>query len=282
MKEQLRFFLVIIFSFISYQSIAEDQSALGQKPLWELGAGLGFFSTPHYLGSDQRNEYLLPIPYGVYRGEYLRSDRGGLVGHIYDSQKFDLRLSLSGSLPVDSEDNKAREGMPDLDFIVEAGPTLQYTAWSTAHQDSEQELRFDLPLRIAASIGNDIRYRGLITNPSLYYRCQFPHWKLALSTGPRFSTEPYHAYIYEVKQTYATTDRSEYSAKSGYTGFRFGLSFSRRFGKLYLGNFLSYYDLHKAQNADSPLFKQKHYFAYGLALSWVFSESKTLVDHDLD
>ncbi len=180
--------------------------------------------------------------------------------------------------------------MPDLDFILELGPTLQYSVWhQSSHKgnnqnskNSEQELRLDLPIRLAASIGDGIRYRGLITNPSVYYRYQFPHWKLALSAGPRFSTDAYHAYIYEVKDKYATENRDAYTAKSGYTGLRFGASFSRRFGRLYLGNFISYYDLHHTQNSQSPLFKKKHYFAYGLALSWVFSESTTLVEHDLD
>ncbi|HET6720014.1 MAG TPA: MipA/OmpV family protein, partial [Rhodocyclaceae bacterium] len=31
-------------------------------PLWELGVGLGGLSFPVYRGSDQRRDFLLPVP----------------------------------------------------------------------------------------------------------------------------------------------------------------------------------------------------------------------------
>jgi len=267
-----------IISFALYLITLPPNSLANTKPLWELGAGLGFYSTPHYLGSDQRRDYILPIPYAIYRGEYIRSSRGGLVGHIYDSDKLDLRLSLGGSLPVNSENNKAREGMPDLDLVLEAGGNMQVSLW----QNPEQSLRFDLPLRAAFSVSNEMRYRGIISNPALVYRYQGDHWKFSLSGGPRFSSQKYHAYIYSVKAPYATLDRPEYKAKAGFTGFRASSSISRRFGRLYLGAFLNYYDLQQAENKASPLFKQKDYVSYGLAMSWVFSESRKQVGVELD
>ena len=46
-----------------------------QKPLWEAGLGIGALSFPDYRGSDQSHLYPTPVPYFVYRGDILKSDR---------------------------------------------------------------------------------------------------------------------------------------------------------------------------------------------------------------
>ena len=37
------------------------------QPLWELGLGVAWVHLPHYRGSDQSRDWLLPVPYAVYR-----------------------------------------------------------------------------------------------------------------------------------------------------------------------------------------------------------------------
>ncbi len=46
----------------------------GEKPLWELGAGVTALYFPDYPGSDQSGAYVLPFPYFVYTS--LMSDFG--------------------------------------------------------------------------------------------------------------------------------------------------------------------------------------------------------------
>ena len=46
-----------------------------QLPLWEAGLGVAGISFPDYRGADERQYYLLPMPYLVYRGEFLKADR---------------------------------------------------------------------------------------------------------------------------------------------------------------------------------------------------------------
>ena len=48
---------------LAAQAVAED------KPLWEFGLGAASLSFPAYRGSDQRRNFLLPVPYVIYRGE---------------------------------------------------------------------------------------------------------------------------------------------------------------------------------------------------------------------
>jgi hypothetical protein len=51
--------------------------AQADQPLWEAGVGVGVLRLPHYRGSDQSHTWVLPVPYFVYRGEFLRADREG-------------------------------------------------------------------------------------------------------------------------------------------------------------------------------------------------------------
>lgn len=238
-------------------------------PVWEIGAGFGAYSSPHYLGADQRAHYLLPIPYAIYRGEYLRSDRGGLVGRIYDSLDWDLRLSLGGALPVNSADNDAREGMADLGLILEMGPTLQYTVW----QNPQHLLRLDLPLRAGYAFSDSVEYVGLTGNPRAYYRYDLQHWKVTATLGAVVSSRRYHAYFYEVDNDDVREYRPAYHAESGYMGLSSSVGLSRRFGRFYAGVFVRYYQLASAANADSPLLLQEDYVAGGLAMSWIFAQS---------
>src|ERR1043165_1683396 len=102
------------------------------KPKWELGLGATALTMPDYRGSDERRGYLFPVPYFVYRGESVRVDRQGLRGIFFESDRVELDFSLSGTPPVDSSRNQARQGMPDLDPTLEIGPLVKATLWRAA------------------------------------------------------------------------------------------------------------------------------------------------------
>ncbi len=110
-----------IFCFSSLLSISTCYAE--EHPLWELGVGVGAITLPDYRGSDESHTYVLPVPYFVYRGEHLKADRNGVRGMLYDSDKVDLNISISGTIPVHSKDNAARRGMADLKPAIEVGPT---------------------------------------------------------------------------------------------------------------------------------------------------------------
>lgn len=65
-------------------------------PLWEAGLGVAFIDFPDYRGSDERNTYVLPIPYVVYRGKFLKVDREKVRGLLLKSDKAELDVSLNG------------------------------------------------------------------------------------------------------------------------------------------------------------------------------------------
>lgn len=68
--------------------------AAEDKPLWELGAGVAAFSFPSYRGSDQTNNFLMPVPHFTYHGDFFKADRQGIRGSFFDSDRLDLTVSM--------------------------------------------------------------------------------------------------------------------------------------------------------------------------------------------
>lgn len=260
--------------FIVLTTAVMSAFAAEPQPKWELGVGVGSYMAPHYLGADQSATYTLPVPFLIYRGDRIRTDRGGLLGRIYDSNVMDIRASIDGSLPVNSEDNDARVGMPDLDLMLEAGPTLQFHLFDSANK----QLRFDIPVRAAFSFGNSVEYRGLLSNPRFYYSYKIDKWQWSSTAGPIFSSEHFQDYFYEVESQYATPLRTAYNAQGGYTGLRTSISVSRHFGSFFAGAFLNYYDLHDVKNEDSPLMKKQDYLSASFAVVWIFAKSDRYIE----
>src|SRR6267142_3951201 len=94
-----------------------------QKPLWELGLGVGAVLFTDYRGADTTHVYPVPVPYLIYRGKFLEADRNGLRGRLFNQERAELSISVSATTPV--RNNSARQGMPDLRPAVEIGPVLE-------------------------------------------------------------------------------------------------------------------------------------------------------------
>jgi outer membrane scaffolding protein for murein synthesis (MipA/OmpV family) len=250
------------------------------EPLWEAGLGVAGLYFPHYRGSDQSRGYALPAPYFVYRGEFLKADRHGLRGIFFKTDRIDLNLSVGASLPVYSDDNRAREGMSDLKPSVELGPSLDITAWRSADLRTKLDVR--LPLRGAVTVESDPRFIGGQFFPHLNLDVQDPAgfggWNLGLLAGPVFTDARYNRYFYDVARADATPARAAYeSPGGGYAGMQFLVALSKRFPKFWVGGFARYDTLRGAEFEDSPLVTSKRYFATGMGISWILGESKQRV-----
>jgi outer membrane scaffolding protein for murein synthesis (MipA/OmpV family) len=262
--------------------LAPASQALHQ-PLWELGIGVGALSTPPYRGSDSRVNYIVPFPYFIYRGSFLRVDReGGIRGKLFSGDDISFDLSLAANVPVRNEDDGARRGMDDLDPLIELGTELSIDLWRS--QDRDQRFGLDIPLRAVYSVGNPLlEYQGLTLSPFLNYRIwqedEGALMRYSLSAGPIFATSRYHDYFYEVDSRFVTPERPEYHADSGYSGSRVTISVTRHFSKYLIGAFARYDDLNGAVFEDSPLVETSDYFVVGLVFGWILGESSTMVQH---
>ncbi len=238
-------------------------------PLWELGAGLGALSLPHYRGSDQSRAWLLPLPYFVYRGEFLRADREGAHAQLLDSQRVDLDLSLDVSTPARSDDNRARVGMPNLKAAFEAGPNLNINlARSTGWK-----LDLRLPVRAVTAIGSHTQAIGWRANPSLSWDATHQGWDISSQIGPVWGGRQYHAYFYDVAPAYATATRPAYSAPGGFGGWTWSATASRRWGDWWLGTYVQADSLRGAVFSGSPLVRTQNNLSVGVGLSRVFAVS---------
>jgi len=253
--------------------------AAEEKPLWEVGLGAGAFSFPSYRGSDQTNNFLIPVPLFTYHGDFFKADRHGIRGSFFDSDRVDLTVSFALSPPAPSDDIKARHGMPDLEATFEIGPQVDFTFWR-----SENRARFVkllMPLRAAFTVEGSPKDIGWVFHPKLNMDVTdipaMPGWNLGLLAGPLFGDARQHAYYYDVQSRYATADRPAYSAKAGYAGMQYLAALSKRFPKYWVGGFIRYDQLGGAVFEDSPLVRQKDYFAAGFAVTWVIGESSTRV-----
>lgn len=249
-----------------------------ERPFWEVGLGFAGLNFPDYIGSDNRNNLVLPFPYVVYRGERLQIERDSVAGQLFESERLRLELSLSGSIPVDSDNNKDRRGMPDLDPIVETGPSLTYELYRTLANNGS--LILELPVRGAiASDFKKIHPVGWISNPNIKYQAQYRSedglWTFDISLGPLFGNRRYHDYFYGVDRPFATEARPDFDASGGFGGWRLALGLSGRSGNLWYGAFLRYTDLTDAIFAASPLVKMNHSIIGGFAIAWIVARSDT-------
>ncbi len=251
-----------------------------EKPLWELGVGVSALYFPDYPGSDQSSFYAIPFPYFVYRGDFFKADRDGIRGIFLDSDRVDLTVSLGASLPVSSDDNQARQGMPDLEPTVEVGPSLDINLWRTSDRRYRLDLR--LPVRMAFTVKGGVHDVGWVFSPRLNLDlidvAGLSGWNLGLLAGPLFGSERNHAYFYSVAPQYATLDRPAFDAAGGYGGSQFLLAVSKRYRKLWLGAFARWEDLQGARFANSPLVTSEHAFSAGIGVAWILGESATRVD----
>lgn len=268
MKKRGVFFYSALMCFLHF--IVSSYALANDKPMIEVGAGVSGFILPHYLGADQNSHYVLPFPYIIYRGDFFNADRSGLSGFLYNTDKLDLRMSFSGSLPVNSEDNKAREGMDNIQLMAEVGPNLEYLLFENNHQ----LWRFDFPVRAAFTLGSPfMHYQGWTSNPRVYHDLQWDRYNVTTTIGAVYSDRHYHGYIYDVDQADVIDGRPLYRSKTGYTASRISVSAKYHFDNVVVGANLRYYDLHQAKNIDSPLLKKKDYSSFGLFIAWIFYKS---------
>jgi len=267
-----RQFAAILLSFLMLnQFVYSEESNPPEKAKWEFGIGLGGLSLPHYRGSDQRDEYFAPLPYVRYQGDRLKVDREGGRYYFHNNPVFKVDVTAAFAFPVDSEDNAARQGMPDLDALLEVGPRFQWSLYES--NDRRFRFRFSAPVRIAINLSS-AENEGWTFSPYLQVR-YYSFMETAFSVGPLWASEKYHDFFYQVDNQFATADRNAYNAQSGYSGFRFTLTNSHRISKHYWwGGFLRYDTLSGATFEDSPLIIQDDAFMMGLVLSYIFNPVK--------
>lgn len=272
----MRLVLALIF-FVAHSSHAFVHK---KKSLYEVGVATVSITVPDYPGSNEYLGRLIPTPYFVYRGEVVRSDEeGALRGRFFKSEDIEFDLSFGAAFPVNSKNNKARQGMDDLGWLGELGPRLKYKLLPSTAKD---RMWIEFPLRFVFS--TDFKkwdHRGFRFAPTFYYqvnKIMKKKFTISYRLGAIFATEPLMEYFYNVPQKDVTAERPYYQAKGGFLGAKAGISLSFASSEnLWWFTSLSHTSYEGAVNLESPLFKTKSSWTGVIGFVWSIYQSEDKV-----
>jgi outer membrane protein len=252
-----------------------------RRPLFEAGVFGGGGWVPDYPAAGQNHFRVLPAPYLIYRGEVLRSGERGVRGRLYGSGDLEFNLSFNAAFAARSRDNRAREGMPDLDYLGEVGPALRYVAWRGA--GGRQRVALELPVRAVFSTDlSYVRFRGVSVAPEVSFEhvgLFHPAARTRVGVGPVFTTGLLSDYFYRVEERYARTGRPAYDASGGYLGTRLTFSYRRPITeRISVGGGGRLENFSAAANEGSPLFRREWNATLFAGVSIALYRSERTVD----
>lgn len=273
--------IAVLTFLLCVEAQAQDTSPnqARTKPLWELGVAAGGLYSPDYPAADKNSLHGLALPYVIYRGDLLRIGGESIAKGVFiDNDYTELNVSLAASFNSNSNDNNARRGMPDLDYLVEIGPQLKIKLGELYGG----KIEFQLPARAVFSTDfSRIDHRGFLFNPRFFYERQNifnSSVDMDSSIGSSFATKKMHEYFYRVEPRFATATRPAYEAGGGYLGSKITLGLSYGITdrvRIYFGGNVGYYG--GAANEDSPLFRQKVNASVHAGFSWSIFQSDSRV-----
>ncbi|MDB5368073.1 MAG: putative outer membrane protein [Rhodospirillales bacterium] len=249
-----------------------------QEPLLEFGLGIGAIAFEDYRGSNTTHAYPLPIPYLLYNGKFLKADREGVRGTLFDQDWIELNLSGNATTPV--RNDRERSGMPDLKSTLELGPSLDLHLLHSADSHVKFDLR--LPVRVGVTVESAPGFIGWTFTPRFALDLADPWgyagWNAGILAGPLFADRRYHDYFYTVAPQYATASRPAYRANGGYAGAQIITALSKRFPRYWVGAYVRADTLSGAVFAGSPLVQRNSYWSAGFGIAWMIHTSSQMVE----
>lgn len=246
-----------------------------EKPFFEAGLSGGAGYIPDYPGAGQSRSHALAFPIFNLRGRVFRSDdEDGTHARIFRDLNLTLDVSLGGSFPADSSQNRARENMPDLVWMGEVGPRLT----TKLYGDALHYVKASVAVRMALSTDfTRVDYRGVLLAPALsavHEELIFRKISVAVRVSPQFATQELHEYFYTVEPQHATPSRPAHRARGGYVGTSLFsvFAFERPEYGIYTGVGASFQE--GAANQKSPLFKERINPVAFVGFRWYFYKSE--------
>ena len=266
--------LKLLLKILLSLSLFYSANSVSQEMEWQLGAGVAAFSLDLYPGSSEKKTYVLPIPYFTLVTESLEIGRG-IRGFLFKSDDVVLDVSADFGIHVDSEASRVRVGMPDLDSVLQVGPSLEFLL--TDLRRDKLDVRFELPLR--AAVSSDIKHtsnEGWLMEPRFSIekrRLYKSGLAMKFTAGLKYATREYHAYYYDVAPSFSTATRPAYASEKGFGGSFAKLRASWREGNWIWWTLLRYQNLNGAVFEDSPLVEEKDYYLVGVGFAWIFAQN---------
>lgn len=246
------------------------------RPLWEAGVAVLGANGPDYPAAGTRRTRGIVAPIVIYRGAWIKSDDDGVRSEVL--KQGNLQIDLSASAGFNARSNGARQGMPDLDYMLQLGPQAVYRV----PLDGGQQVSAHLKARgVVSTDWKNVNGRGWVVEQEFrWVRRGWPDAASQVIAGAQFfwASEKLHDYFYQVDPTQATAARPAYDARSGYFGSALRTGYARRLSPTLTATAGLTVNLHGgAANRESPLFQKSTNTSVLLALVWVPLKSSTLV-----
>jgi len=262
------------------KEVTEKVAQEDQPGVWGLRLVAFAQNFPAYPSSSEQNFTALPIPYPVYSGKIFSfgQDLDEIAnGQLVGTDRFNLSVGLSASFPESSDNLDVRTGMPDLDFLVEAGPEVNVALRGGAKDD--RELLLSLQVRAAVSFDDlDATGRGFVFNPELEYLARDfldEKTELRFRVAPTWGSSDYTDFFYGVAPEYATPTRPAYEAASGYVNTEFLVGLNRKISdRLEFRGSIRLWVNKGSANDASPLYQNDYDHGIRLALFWTAWEQE--------
>jgi len=261
---------------------AADEAAK-TEPLWEWSLAAFSRFGNIYSGSADTQFNIVPLPIPPYRGRFLRLGEetdSPIRGRVFRRDRIKLDIDFDINFGADNEDIPVREGMPELDFVLEAGPELSLQF--VDHEPSRWKAFLNLPLRAAiAWPGFDPRFRGIVFAPEIRIRKRLRDDRrdeLSYLVSASFASSDYMNYFYGVQPQFAAPGRPAFDADGGYIGTELGMTYRRQLAarfEMVTGLRIGFHQ--GATNSDSPLFQDDISGSVFVAFLWKLWESKRRV-----
>jgi MipA family protein len=192
------------------------------------------------------------LPYVIYRGEYLRVDRGTVGVRAIKTERTELDVGFDASLGSRAEEVEARRGMDDLGILLEFGPRLKITLGDVSKGRTDS--RIQLPLRGVFDASDHFGFRGIAFEPQWVFDKRLAHgWQTSLNLGAVFGDQKL------VDTFYLRAGMFVSHAVSHDVRF---------FGVIRLDS------VNGSANYNSPLIRRDHGWFVGIGLAWALARSE--------
>ena len=249
------------------------------QPRYEYGVGAIGLNIPDYPGSKRNQMRVVPFPWFIYRGDYMRTDDEGTRARFFSSEHYETGLGLYFNFPVNSNDHTTRRGMPNLDYLIGLGPRfmLRILPKRMSH-------RFNFVVSVGGVYSTNFKTR--FQSQGIFIKSGFNYWyywketKTTIFSGLNFEfgSVELNRYFYEVKPHEVTTNRPLYRAKPGLVETSLSVGFGRNIARnllFFAGGFWRNLDL--SENRQSPLIETNNNAGFLLGMVWTFLESEQKV-----
>lgn len=254
----------------------EAAPAHDNLPLWEAGLfGFGI-SQPAYPGAADLASLIFGLPYLIYRGKYLRIDRGTVGVRAIRTERIELDVGFAASLGTRADNVEARRGMSDLGMLVEFGPRLKINLGE--FHDGQYHSRIQIPLRGVFDLNDHLAFRGFASELQWVMDVELPDkWLVTSNLGVMAGDQQLADTFYRVAPAEATATRPRYDAKAGLIATRATLLASHYLDSgMRFVSYLRYDSVVGAANHDSPLVREDTGWTLGLGLMWTWAQSDRL------